>query len=47
MVCINNPQISKAEALRNSQIAFLTKYPDADYNRPYHWAAFTLVGNWL
>lgn len=44
---LNNSQISKAEALRNSQIAFLTKYSDTDYNRPYHWAAFTLVGNWL
>jgi CHAT domain-containing protein/tetratricopeptide (TPR) repeat protein len=44
---LNNPQISKASALRNSQIAFLTKYSDTDYDRPYHWAAFTLVGNWL
>ncbi|MFB2835048.1 CHAT domain-containing protein [Floridanema evergladense] len=44
---LNNPQISKAEALRNTQIAFLTKYSDTDYDRPYHWAAFTLVGNWL
>ena len=44
---LKNPQISKAEALRNTQIAFLTDYPQTDYNRPYHWAAFTLIGNWL
>ena len=44
---LKNPQISKAEAVRNTQIAFLTDYSDTDYNRPYHWAAFTLVGNWL
>jgi CHAT domain-containing protein len=44
---LNNPQISKAEALRNTQIAFLSEYPDTDYNRPYFWAPFILVGNWL
>jgi CHAT domain-containing protein/tetratricopeptide (TPR) repeat protein len=44
---LKNPQITKAEALRNTQIAFLTDYPQTDYNRPYHWAAFTMIGNWL
>jgi CHAT domain-containing protein/tetratricopeptide (TPR) repeat protein len=44
---LKNPQITKAEALRNTQIAFLTDYSQTDYNRPYHWAAFTLIGNWL
>ncbi len=44
---LNTPQISKAEALRNTQIAFLSEYPDTDYNRPYFWAPFILVGNWL
>ncbi|MDJ0615923.1 MAG: CHAT domain-containing protein [Calothrix sp. MO_192.B10] len=44
---INNPQISKAEAVRNVQLAFLQDYPDIDYNRPYYWAPFILVGNWL
>ncbi|HAG81800.1 MAG TPA: hypothetical protein DCL61_11685, partial [Cyanobacteria bacterium UBA12227] len=28
---LNTPQISKAEALRNTQIAFLSEYPDTDY----------------
>ncbi len=44
---LKNPQISKAEALRQTQLAFLNQYSDTDYNRPYHWAAFTLIGNWL
>ena len=44
---LKNPQISKAEALRQAQLAFLNQYSDTDYNRPYHWAAFTLIGNWL
>ena len=43
----NNPQITKAEALRSAQLSFLKDYPDTDYNRPYHWAPFILVGNWL
>lgn len=44
---LNNPQLTKAEALRNAQLALLRDYADTDYNRPYHWAAFILVGNWL
>lgn len=44
---INNSKITKVEALRNAQLAFLRDYPDTDYNRPYHWAPFVLVGNWL
>ena len=44
---LNNQRLQKVEALRNAQLAFLSEYPDTDYNRPYHWAAFILVGNWL
>lgn len=44
---LSQPQLTKAEALRNAQLAFLSEYPDTDYNRPYHWASFILVGNWL
>lgn len=44
---LKKPQITKAQALRQAQLAFLTKYADTDYNRPYHWSAFILVGNWL
>ena len=43
----NNSQVTKSEALRNAQLAFLRNYPNTDYNRPYHWGAFILVGNWL
>lgn len=41
------PELSKAEALRNSQLAFLQEYKGTDYRRPYHWAPFILLGNWL
>lgn len=41
------PQVSKAVALRRAQLSFLADYPETDYSRPYHWAAFILVGNWL
>ncbi|BAY29254.1 hypothetical protein NIES2107_10950 [Nostoc carneum NIES-2107] len=44
---LNRGQITKAEALRNTQLAFLQQSTDTDYNRPYHWSAFILVGNWL
>ncbi|MGK7901481.1 MAG: CHAT domain-containing protein [Hormoscilla sp.] len=35
---------SKAQALRDSQLALLN---DPQYNHPYYWAPFILVGNWL
>ncbi|KOP23930.1 hypothetical protein AMR41_23610 [Hapalosiphon sp. MRB220] len=44
---LNREQVTKAEALRNTQLAFLKASSDRDYNRPYHWSAFILVGNWL
>lgn len=44
---LQKPNTTKAEALRNAQLAFLNNYSDTDYNRPYHWAPFILVGNWL
>ena len=39
--------LTKAEAVRAVQLAFLKDYADTDYDRPFHWAPFTLVGNWL
>ena len=36
--------LSKAEALRESQLTLLH---DSQYQHPYYWAAFILVGNWL
>lgn len=39
---LTQPGTSKAEALRQAQIALLQQFP-----HPYHWAPFILVGNWL
>ncbi|WP_293153214.1 CHAT domain-containing protein [Okeania sp. SIO2C9] len=42
-------QIRKAEALRQVQIRFIKGEvePNADYDQPYYWSSFILVGNWL
>ncbi|WP_413163695.1 CHAT domain-containing protein [Capilliphycus salinus ALCB114379] len=37
-------EVSKAEALRSAQLKLLQ---DSQYQDPYYWAAFVLVGNWL
>jgi CHAT domain-containing protein len=44
---LNQSEITKAEALRNVQLAFLNEFPSTDFDRPFHWASFILVGNWL
>ena len=36
--------VSKAEALRKAQLALLQQ---EEYQHPYYWAPFVLVGNWL
>ncbi|MBD2212563.1 CHAT domain-containing protein [Nostoc linckia FACHB-104] len=41
---LKKPGIGKAEALRQTQLAFLQ---DANFQHPYYWSAFVLVGNWL
>jgi CHAT domain-containing protein len=41
---LNKPNTSKAEALRQSQLALLA---DESYNDPFFWSSFVLVGNWL
>ncbi|MEO1620124.1 MAG: CHAT domain-containing protein, partial [Cyanobacteria bacterium J06632_3] len=38
------PEMTKAEALRQAQLALLQ---DANYRHPTYWAAYVLVGNWL
>lgn len=40
---LSQPNISKAEALRQGQLALLHS---AQYQHPYYWAPFVLVGNW-
>lgn len=39
--------LDKAKALQKVQLDFLTQYPDKDWERPYYWAPFVLIGNWL
>ncbi len=41
---LTKPGISKAEALRQTQITFLK---DKNLNHPFFWAPFILVGNWI
>lgn len=36
--------LGKAEALRQAQLNFIN---DTELNRPYFWAGFILLGNWL
>lgn len=40
---LKKPGITKAEALRQAQLALLRQ----EYDRPVYWAPFVLVGNWL
>ena len=41
---LNKPGISKAEALRQTQLTFLK---DKNLTHPFYWAPFILVGNWI
>ncbi|MDZ8053004.1 MAG: CHAT domain-containing protein [Aulosira sp. ZfuVER01] len=41
---LNNPKLSKAEILRQAQLKIMA---NPEYQHPYFWAAFVLVGNWL
>ncbi|HEY9667488.1 MAG TPA: CHAT domain-containing protein, partial [Coleofasciculaceae cyanobacterium] len=43
---LKDPQISKAEALRRAQVWLMQK-DNNQYEQPYYWAPFVLVGNWL
>ncbi|MBR8835578.1 MAG: CHAT domain-containing protein [Stigonema ocellatum SAG 48.90 = DSM 106950] len=41
---LTQPGISKAEALRQTQLTFLQ---NAENQHPFYWSAFVLIGNWL
>ncbi|NMF62669.1 hypothetical protein DP115_07715 [Brasilonema octagenarum UFV-OR1] len=41
---LSKPGVTKAEALRRAQVALLHQ---DNYNSPYYWAPFVLLGNWL
>lgn len=38
---------TKAEALRQAQLAFLEDEKYSNFRHPYYWASFILVGSWL
>lgn len=40
---LKQPGITRAEALRQAQLSLLRS---SDYQHPYYWAPFVLVGNW-
>jgi len=42
-----NPDISKAQALRNAQISILGDADGSAYQHPLYWAPYVLLGNWL
>jgi len=44
---LQNPNISKAEALQKAQKMILTDKLYERYRHPYFWSAFLLIGNWL
>ncbi|MBD2664191.1 hypothetical protein B6N60_01275 [Richelia sinica FACHB-800] len=41
---LTNSKLTKAEALRNAQIAI---FKNPKFAHPYYWSAFVIVGNWL
>lgn len=41
---LQDPEVSKAEALQLAQVSFLE---DLRYRHPSYWAPFLLIGNWL
>ena len=43
----NAENMTKAEALRQAQLKFLDDKTEKRWNRPYFWAPFILLGNWL
>jgi CHAT domain-containing protein len=40
---LSNTNITKAEALRSAQLALLK---DSQYQSPYYWAPYVLLGDW-
>ncbi|NET73412.1 MAG: CHAT domain-containing protein, partial [Sphaerospermopsis sp. SIO1G2] len=43
---LSNQSLTKAEVLRNAQLAVL-KDENSQFSHPYYWSAFVLLGNWL
>jgi CHAT domain-containing protein len=43
---LRQPNITKAEAFKRAQLGLLKNH-QGQYNHPYYWAPYVLVGNWL
>ncbi|HHB93155.1 MAG TPA: CHAT domain-containing protein [Thioploca sp.] len=43
---LTNSKLTKAQALKNAQIMMLTNAKYAQFQHPYYWSAFLLIGNW-
>ena len=41
---LTKSNITKAQALRNAQLSLIKQ---EEYNTPYFWAPYVLIGNWL
>ena len=41
---LSQPNITKAQAMRQAQLSLLQ---DREYEHPYYWSPFVLLGNWL
>ena len=39
-------KVGRSDALRQTQLEFLTNVSDRHYNHPYYWAAFIPSGDW-
>jgi CHAT domain-containing protein len=44
---LNKPKMTKAEAFKNAQLLLLKDPKYQQYQHPYYWAPYVLVGNWL
>lgn len=44
---LQNPALSKAEALRRAQLTLIREPVEPEFRHPSFWAPFLLIGNWL
>lgn len=44
---LKKPQLTKAEALRQAQLALLHNEENDLYQNPYFWSPFIIIGNWF
>ncbi|MDM8560369.1 CHAT domain-containing protein [Candidatus Parabeggiatoa sp. HSG14] len=44
---LTNPNVSKAQALQNAQKMMLSNEKYTQFQHPYYWSAFLLIGSWF